>query len=350
MPIASVIILIPAYKPTKQLPGFVRSLTSQVDCPVVVVDDGCGLEYRDLFAELAAIDRIQVIRNAANLGKGAALKNGLNYILVNHPNCVGVVTADADGQHAISDIAAVCQKLHDNPNALIMGCRTFGSSTPLRSRFGNAVSRVLYRYLLGVKLSDTQTGLRGLPRKLALASLNIRSNRYEFESEQLTLPSSLAVPIQEIPIQTIYEDNNASSHFDPLMDSARIYFVVLRYGAASIVTALIDLMVFLSLVSISIDIIPANLGSRAVALCFQFLMLRSVVFKTGGGLLKFGLFVGYVAFTGLVSGVLQEALTEFAKVPVVASKVLIDTTIFIFNFLFLRDIMFASKKTEGADT
>lgn len=341
-------ILIPAYQPSAGFPDLVKRIRTESKLPVVVVDDGGGVGYREIFDKLAAEDGVDVIRNAVNLGKGAALKNGINYILTRHPEAVGIVTADADGQHAIKDIIAVADELRANPAALVMGCRTFGSTTPLRSRFGNGVSRVLYRFLLGVKVSDTQTGLRGLSRAIAEASLAIKSNRYEFESEQLTLPGTIGTAIREAPIETIYEENNASSHFDPLRDSARIYFVVLRYASASIMTALIDLIVFMMLISLSVGVVPANLGSRAVALCFQFLMLRSFVFKTGGGLAKFALFVGYVGLTGLASGILQEALTDFTGAPVIVSKLLVDTAIFIFNFLFLRDIMFAKKPTAEA--
>src|SRR5437868_7587760 len=180
--------------------------------------------------------QVNVLRNAVNLGKGAALKYGINYILTEGSKAIGIVTADADGQHAVLDIKRVGEMLRANPRAFVLGSREFGEKVPLRSKLGNSVSRVLYRLLLGLKLKDTQTGLRGMPLLLARNALSIHSNRYEFETEQLALSSSLGIEIVEIPIQTIYEDDNSSSHFDPFLDSLRIYFVVLRYTLSSILT------------------------------------------------------------------------------------------------------------------
>src|SRR5690606_33675677 len=136
-------------------------------------------------------------RNATNLGKGGAIKHGINYALVHHADIAGIVTADADGQHSPNDICSIASALASNPDQFVLGARAFGLGTPWRSALGNAISRWLYRGLLGITLKDTQTGLRGLPRQLTLSSLSIRSNRYEFETEMLTVARSLRIPFLE---------------------------------------------------------------------------------------------------------------------------------------------------------
>ena len=93
------VFLIPSFKPTDILNDLVGQLRSASELPIVVVDDGSGPDHAEVFQRLKQIPGIRVLTNAINLGKGAALKHGMNHILVNFPDCVGVVTADADGQH-----------------------------------------------------------------------------------------------------------------------------------------------------------------------------------------------------------------------------------------------------------
>jgi glycosyltransferase involved in cell wall biosynthesis len=342
--VVTIPVLIPAYKPTRRLLLIVQQIVATELGPVIVVDDGSGEAFRQIFDELRNMPRVLVLANAVNLGKGAALKHGLNHILVTQPKVVGIVTADADGQHDVADIMKVGNELCLHPGYLILGARKFGKGTPFRSKLGNSVSRVLYRLLLGLKLRDTQTGLRGLPVSLCKASLAIRSNRYDFETEQLSVSVSLGLPVKEMPIRTIYEQNNASSHFNPLFDSARIYFVLLRYGMSSMATALIDFAAFLILVPFFPNIVLANLASRAFALGVQFILLRDFVFHVRAGVIRFLLFVTYVATTGVASGALQTVLDEHTNIGALLSKMIIETGIFIFNFLFMRDVLFAGRR------
>ena len=232
----SIVFLIPSYQPTDILPGLLEELRRVTASPIVVVDDGSGAGYAAIFDRIRQMADVTVLANAINLGKGAALRHGMNHILVHHPDCIGVVTADADGQHAVADIVHVTEALQADPGKVVFGVRAFDTEVPLRSRFGNTVSRHIYRFLIGIDLSDTQTGLRAIPRRLMELCLAIRANRYEFETEQLVVIKAHRMPVREIPIQTIYIESNRDSHFRPLRDSARIYFVLLRYSIASIVT------------------------------------------------------------------------------------------------------------------
>lgn len=337
---SNIAILIPAYKPTAQLTRLVSEICDKHAGPVIVVDDGGGPSFAEIFRSLEGISQVEVIRNAVNLGKGAALKHGINHILNRYPECAGIVTADADGQHHVDDIVKVCDELVNRPAAFVLGYRVFGSNTPLKSKIGNNVSRVVYRGLLGLNLRDTQTGLRGISREFAAELLHIRSNRYEFETEQLTLAAKLGLEIAEVPIQTIYIDGNSGSHFNPVFDSLRIYFVVFRYALSSLLTASVDFIVFAILSTFVPGVIWANLGSRLVALGVQFALLKSFVFHTDGGMLRFAAFVGYVALTGIISGALQIQLNDWTGIDGLAAKIVVEAVIFVFNFLFLRDILF----------
>src|SRR6185369_8570471 len=171
---------------------------------------------------------------AVNLGKGAALKTGINHALCTFPGLTGIVTADADGQHHPEDIRRVAETQREHPDALVMGARTFDADVPLRSRFGNILTRRLMQTLIGTKLQDTQTGLRGIPVGLAERLLLVEARGYEFELEMLIAARQAGVPVVEVPIRTIYEPGNKSSHFNPLTDSMKIYFVLLRFTSAGL--------------------------------------------------------------------------------------------------------------------
>ena len=119
------VVLIPAYKPGPDFPGLVADLVRLGVERIFVVDDGSGVWFRARFDEAAAHPQVRVVRHAINLGKGAALKSGINAILCEFPDIPVVVTADADGQHAPEDIVAVAQMACANPGALVIGSRVF---------------------------------------------------------------------------------------------------------------------------------------------------------------------------------------------------------------------------------
>ena len=77
----------------------------------------------------------------------------------------------------------------------------------------------------GLSLRDTQTGLRGVPRALFEGLLNLRTHGYDFELDMLLLVKRSNIEIIEIPIETVYLEDNNSSHFNPLLDSLKIYMV-----------------------------------------------------------------------------------------------------------------------------
>jgi putative flippase GtrA len=344
----SIVFLVPSYQPTEILCRLLQELRLHDSAPIVVIDDGSGADYEAIFQRVKQLPDTLVLTNAVNLGKGAALKHGMNYILVNHPACVGVVTADADGQHSVADILKVAAKLKERPDSVIFGARRFGRDVPWRSRLGNLVSRHVYRFFIGLNLSDTQTGLRGLPRSLVARCLSIRANRYEFETEQLVVIESIGMPVREIPIETIYIDDNRTSHFRPVLDSAQIYFVLLRYVASSLITAAIDILVFATAMTWSDDLLLSNAIGRMIAIWAQFTLLQKFVFRLRGNAKMFAAYLGLVVVSGIVSTALQIQIANVVPFPV-AAKIIAETLVFMFNFLFLRDLVFGASVNATRD-
>ena len=223
-------ILIPAYHPDEKLLHLLESLHAAGLCRILVVNDGSGPDCDGIFSEIRRRwSSVTVLAHETNRGKGGALKTAFRYLLEHaDSSSQGVVTADADGQHTVPDIQCVMDEMERAPEALVLGVRMFEGRVPLRSAFGNRLTRFLLRLLYGVRIPDTQTGLRGIPRAMMERCLEIPSDRYEFELDMLLAAVSGGIEIRSVPIRTIYIDNNASSHFHPLRDSARIYSVLFR--------------------------------------------------------------------------------------------------------------------------
>jgi glycosyltransferase involved in cell wall biosynthesis len=344
----SIVFLIPAYQPTDALCKLLQEIRLHDPSHIVVVDDGSGPGFEPIFQRVKQMPATSVLANAINLGKGAALKHGMNYVLVNNPACNGVVTADADGQHSPADVLKIADCLRDKPDDVVFGARQFGLNVPMRSKLGNLVSRYLYRIFIGLRLSDTQTGLRGIPKSLMERCLSIRANRYEFETEQLIVIKSARMRFREIPIQTIYIDDNRTSHFRPVLDSAQIYFVLLRYVASSLVTEGVDLLVFASIIAWSGDLLLSNIVGRLVAIWVQFALLQKFVFRLRGNAKMFAAYLGLVAVSGIASTAIQIQLASFISFPVPA-KIIAEIMVFLFNFLFLRDLVFGESGNAPRD-
>jgi putative flippase GtrA len=344
-------VLIPAYRPSDSLLDVVRALVEKSFPHIVVVDDGSGPDYRELFTQVAELQGVELLRHATNLGKGAALKTGLNHILCRYPDLAGVVTADADGQHHPDDIERVGESLLAHPDVLVLGSRTFSGEVPLRSRIGNAATSVIMHALMGRKMTDTQTGLRGVPAAFAPRLLKLEANGYEFELEMLLTAHKSGVPLEEESIRTIYLPGNPSSHFNPVVDSMKIYFILLRFGSVSLLTALLDNLVFILALHEGGSVLVSQILGRAVGLAFNYTMVRSSVFYSHQRhksvlpkYLLLALASGSVSYGGI------RLITAKLGIDAVPAKLLMESALFFVNFAVQRLFIFKpGDKSKGQE-
>jgi glycosyltransferase involved in cell wall biosynthesis len=342
-------LLIPAHRPGEALVRLVDDLQQRgVFDTIVVIDDGSGPPFQAVFEKLAGHTGVELLRHVVNLGKGAALKTGLNHVMARHSALRGVVTADADGQHHPDDIVMVAKALAEQPRALIMGARRFGSSTPLRSRVGNGLTRLFFRLLVGQPLSDTQTGLRGVPLGLVPELLQLPSQRYEFETDMLQVATRMGVSIDEVPIRTIYIEGNRDSHFQPLHDSFRIYFLLFRFALASLASMLVDLAIFGVTLDATASRLAAHVAARSVSAPLNFALVSRYVFRSGPHWpVHLARFSVWVVVLGAASIALQTGLQEMVSWSPTAVKLTVESCLFIVNFLVQRDVVFAPSRPRS---
>lgn len=337
-------IVIPAYNPSQELITLIHELLPTMVEKIIIVNDGSTGQSLSIFEKIKHHDKVVILTNAINMGKGAALKVGLNYAYVHYPMHVGVITADADGQHLPTDILKVYEKLTNHNQSLIVGVRQFRKDVPLRSRFGNILTKKLFTLLVGRRLSDTQSGLRGIPMSFVPRLLKINSNGYEFELDMLLSCKYTHREIVEESITTVYLDNNSSSHFNPILDSLKIYFVLFRFTLLSIITATFDYIVFIILSSLGVSIFASQFLSRLFAITFNYPLVKNVVFcsneKDSSTFFKY---ISLVFISGTISLVLIEYLHTKLGITIVVAKVIAESVIYLANFTVQRDLIFTTR-------
>ncbi len=344
-----IFVIVPTLNPNVEiLEEFLIKLQKEFK-NILVYDDGCRDEYQEFFKKLEKKD-IVVLHHYINLGKGRAMKDAFNYILNEYPNIKGVVTADSDGQHSVNDIKKCAQEVLDNPHALIMGCRDFDQKhVPARNRFGNKMTRRVLKLFVGVGVSDTQTGLRGLSREVMTKFMTTSGDRFEYETNQLIDTLSKDVPIIEVPIETIYINGNTESHFNPIKDSLAIYKLFIKYIFASVSSFVIDIAlfaIFSKMITGKYYILIATIIARIISSIYNYLVNANMVFKNKNKS-SFVKYVVLVIIQMFVSGI---GVTYFAKLlPKISSvliKVVVDIIIFIVNFVIQREFIFIGEKNE----
>lgn len=348
-------LVIPSLDPDEHLPATVGAAIEAGISDIILVDDGSRPECRQYFTQLARRPEVTILTHESNQGKGAALKTAFTWFLVHRPDRTGVVTADGDGQHAVADILTCGMELDRGGPAVVLGCRDFSQdSVPLRSRLGNRLTSLVFRLLFGMHISDTQTGLRAIPVQYIEPLMAAKGTRYEFETNMLLLMGSLNIPSREIAIQTIYMEQNQSSHFRPVRDSLRVYGLIIKYAASSLLSCGLDILLFflfglfLFPGSGRLNVFLSTALARFLSAAANFSMNHTLVFESRSGMSR--TFLRYIClavpimltswlFVYLLSDVLsiQSALLRTAvKVPV-------DTVLFLISFRVQRQWVFGDK-------
>ena len=243
------IVIIPSLDPDEHLVQTVEGLKAAGFNRFVLVDDGSDEEHKKNFPEPS--DSVAVLHHEKNKGKGAALKTAFSYIAENLPDAKYMVTVDGDGQHAPLDAKKCIEALGDNENLCILGARSFKEdNVPLRSKMGNTITLFVFHKLCGIKISDTQTGLRAFSTALIPALLRIEGDRFEYETNMLLKFKQNGVEIGEVPIETVYIEENHASHFRTVQDSFLVYKFILSYVLSSAISFIVDISLFAILLKI----------------------------------------------------------------------------------------------------
>ena len=283
-------VVLPSLDPDEKLVAVVDGLLEIGFTDIILVNDGSKPSNLHYFTDLTAQHpEITLLTHEVNKGKGAALKNAFRYFLENRPEGLGVVTVDGDNQHHPEDTRACCEHMLETGHTTL-GCRDFTlDHVPARSRFGNHTTSVIFKLFVGMTISDTQTGLRAIPREVVAQLVDVYGDRFEYETNMLLAFKTKGIDFDEVKIRTVYIEENKSSHFRVIHDSWRIYKLILahffRYTLSSITSAVVDTLCYALLDSV----LPftgmaltaaAGVGARIVSSLLNFFLNKKLVFQT----------------------------------------------------------------------
>lgn len=348
------LVIIPALNPQAELIPYVKTLTNQGFSDILIIDDGSEPSHQEVFDELSKISSVEILVHQTNQGKGAGLKTAFKYYLSHKDNhqWQGVITVDADGQHLVSDVQKVYNEINGASNWLVLGTRKFDAdNVPKTSCFGNRTTTGIFRLFYGKTIADTQTGLRGISDELVVHMLDIEGDRFEYEMNMLIWAVQNGVFISEVPIETVYINENESSNFRLIADSFLIYKHILKSFLIFIMVAVSSFIIDVSIFQLLIWLLKqltsgARIGlavvlARICSSLFNYTMNKKFTFKNQEKVKEsifkyYGLMVIELAIsTGIIYLVYQ-----LTFLPELLIKVIVDSMIFIISFFVQKYFVF----------
>jgi len=364
-------VIVPSLNPDEKLCKTINSLLEVGFTDIICVNDGSREDCLCFFPKES--ENITRLTHEVNRGKGAALKTAFEYITKNRPDSLGAVTVDGDGQHAANDVLSCVIKMVEEKDKIILGCRDFSlSHVPKRSRYGNRITSGVFKLLCGLKISDTQTGLRAFPAKWYKDMLEVSGDRFEYETNMLLEMKARKIPYGEVKIETVYIEENKTSHFRPFRDSFRIYSLIFKFtfgrfakfllsSVASFVIDALLVYLFLELCErlFSIDFADktslsalftfgSKLLARAVSSFVNFSVNRKIVFAAENSykasILKYYcLAIPIALISSVVTAVLELIPVFGTTVLIVLLGLAVDCILFIASYVFQKKWVFNSK-------
>ncbi len=351
----------PVYEPDHKMTDFLDSLLNAGFKDIIVVNDGSPEETLKYFEDASSHSEVTLLTHDVNRGKGKALKTALSYLAQNREDVDCAVTVDGDGQHDVKSINACLAAAEETPDAVILGGRDFkGENVPRRSRWGNAISRTVYRFTLGIKINDTQTGLRVIPAKYFDKFSKLSGDRYEYETNMLIAIVNSKIEYHEIPISTIYVDDNQSTHFNTFSDAAKIYRLVLKYflrfAVSSFSSWLIDMGVYALLMAIlsgsmssGTRIFICTAGSRVVSSVINYMLNKHGVFRSREAAKNtvfkyYALAVVQMCLSYALVYLVTDILGWDSGIREIFAKAVVDLCLFLFSYQIQRRWIFVNRK------
>ena len=367
------VLVIPALNPEAKFLDLAMEMAQYFE-DIIVVNDGSDEAHVSVFTSIkeALGEKVHLLTHEVNQGKGIALKTAFSYYMESSlkEDYVGIVAADSDGQHEYADVVMLDQKLgEEHERCIHIGHRDLNSKImPPRSKFGNKLTAFLFNFLYGVKLKDTQTGLRAFSADIMPWLIDLKGARFEYEMNMLIHSKNAGVALYEHPIKTKYEENHKST-YSTFKDSFRVGKVLLGPLVWFIVAALAACVVDIGGFAVleywllpkagihddAISILLATVISRAVSSVVNFCCNRFVTFGgkkiSRSSIWKYYLlfFVQMAASYGLVLGCTMLFGVVEGSIAVTLIKIVVDLLLSLCSYQVQMRWVF-KKKCEKKKT
>ena len=352
----SLAIVLPSLNPDKKFDAVVEELVDAGFSKIVIVDDGSDSEHLEHFDRASQFPQCVVLHHNPNKGKGRALKTAFEYVLRNLPESEGVITIDGDGQHLLKDIIACGNKMLEDEK-VVLGCRDFSlPNVPPRSVAGNRFTSKAFRILFGIRLSDTQTGLRAIPKKYLEMFCSIPGERFEYETNMLLQMHRAGIAFEEQSIETVYDPEDYSSHYNAVKDSWKVGKVMLKFllsgsGAkyllSSVVSLAADYLIYYFLLSafgIQREAVY-HLAATFSSSLLNFFINKFWVFEKKGQLLKelagyYCICIPRTLISTLFASFIIHNLQAVNPSLAVLVRIIVDGLLFVASYVLQKKLVF----------
>ena len=338
-------VLIPAHDPGQGLTAYVARLAEAGLSPILVVDDGSPATAAPVFDELRRHPDCIVVRHAVRLGRGGAIRTGLNRLLLEFPDAAGVVIANQGGEYDPADLRKVAGALRSDSGAVVAGYRA-PSALPWHTRLLRGASRSVLHLFTGQRVADPHCALRGIPMSAIPELLRLDGEGDHYELNLFVRARDLKLKITEVPLDSRAAERTGS----PFAESMQTSVVFARFAFTSLLTSCIDQIIFWIAWTVLGTIGPSIAIARIASSVVNLALNRDFVFKSNARLP--GIVLRY--YTGmLVSGcaayILIRAIREVSPVPVIAAKLAAETLLFLFSFVMSKYLIFIRRDEPQRD-
>ena len=353
-------IILPSLNPDEKLMKVVNGLVAQGFDDIIIVNDGSDAQHIKPFEEADMLSQCTILTHEVNKGKGRALKTAFEFFLENRKGKAGVITVDGDNQHRPDDIYHCSDEMLANPHTIVLGSRDFSQNdVPKKSRYGNRITSFVFKAAVGLKITDTQTGLRAIPTEFLEEFMKIVGERFEYETNMLLEMKTQSISFKEVKISTVYIEENKTSHFNPVKDSFRIYSLILKFLFTSIFSFVVDITLFSLLFWLlkndynkTLTTFIATFGARLVSSFVNFTLNHKKVFKSNEAMGK--TVVRYYILCAIQTTISFASVNYILKkihirnIYVTLIKIIVDTILYFISFHVQREWVFKKhSKTEG---
>ena len=280
--------------------------------------------------------------------KAAAAAYGLEAVYSREKSCQSILLVDTTRHYRAEDILAILQAALARPGRLVVGERSPDRQSPFIARLVDGLSRQLTRLFMGVPLSDLRSGLLAIPTRAVPAlvrwTAQLRdSSRGEFELELILACKRSGFPIYGHLIQSGAASRVPASHV--ILNSMSLYFVLARYVSSSLLTAVVDNLVFLLSYPWIHNLLVCIYLARLVAILVNYFLLRKVVFFSSDKTTRtFPKYIALVLFSGLVASLLINFFTTEFHTGVLLNKIMAELLLYFINFTVFNKMVFVHRQ------
>lgn len=326
--------------------------------PIDVLVEGLEAGGLTSIYPIAAAGQAVTVSNHARLpvlqasqpGKTCAAVCGLQAIYAQAPTCQTIVLVDAQRGYLAEDILAFIRAAQVRPGCLVVAERNSQADSSFLARLVGGLSQRLAKFFLGVPLHDLRSGLLAIPSSAvpALALAGRSAQRQDGAGSEFELDLILAGKRGGFPIHSHMLLPGAGGQIPParlMLNSMSLYFVLARYVSTSLLTAVVDNLVFFLCYPSVHNLLVSIYLARLMAILVNYFLLRKVVFYSSDKPTRtFPKYIALVLFSGLVASLLIDFFNAEFHTGVMLGKIIAELLLYLVNFAVLNKLVFVHRQ------